>query len=149
MVTEAPALFMRALLLAVLLLAAPGAARAVDGAAGTAVPALAHAHTLLAQQRYREAVELLEALLDAVPSVADVHLLLGTAYGRLAEREPWYRAIGYARRCGTALARAVELDPRHRDALAALALFYEQAPAFLGGGADKAVAVRQRLTALD
>jgi hypothetical protein len=43
----------------------------------------------------------------------------------------------------------VELDPHNRDALVSLARFYEEAPALVGGGADKAAPLRARLQALD
>jgi tetratricopeptide (TPR) repeat protein len=151
MVTEALALAMRVLLGVGVLLASVAAMHASEGAGGAlaTAQALARAQMLYAQQHYREAVDALEALPESAPPDARVHLLLGKAYGRLAEHAPWYRALIHARRTGTELARAVELDPRNRDALAALARFYEEAPALLGGGADKAAPLRERLRALD
>lgn len=154
MVTEVHALTMRALLarllLSALLLGMFGDSRASGGATWASAPvALAHAQVLFDQQRYREVVDALEAWPASMPRDAAAHLLLGKAYGRLAEHAPWYRAMGYARRCGIELERAVALDPRNREALSALARFYEEAPTLLGGGADKATAVRQRLDALD
>lgn len=153
MVTEALSLAMRTLLAAAAaaaVLVVFGTARGDDGAGGfDATPALERADMLFAQQRYDEAVAVLEVLVDAAPPDARVHLLLGKSYGRLAEQAPWYRAMILARRCGVELARAVELAPRNREALEALARFYEEAPAVLGGGADKAAAIRQRLEMLD
>lgn len=148
MVTEALALAMRALLAAAVLLTMLAAVRAGDGA-GATTAVLARAQTLYAHQRYREAVDALEELSDSAPPDARVYLLLGMSYGRLAEHAPWYRALIYARRCGTGLARAVELEPRNREALLALARFYDEAPAVAGGGADKAAAIRQRLEQLE
>jgi len=142
---------MRVLLGVAVLLAtvAPMHASATAGDAVASAQVLARAQALYAQQHYREAVDALEALPEPAPPDARFHLLLGKAYGRLAEHAPWYRAMIYARRCGAELARAVELDPRNRDALAALARFYEEAPALVGGGADKAAPLRERLQALD
>lgn len=151
MVTEARALAMRVLRGVVVLLAtvAPMHASTSAGDAVAIAQALARAHALYAQQHYREAIDALEALAESAPPDARVHLLLGKAHGRLAEQAPWHRAMIHARRCGAELARAVELDPRNRDALAALARFYEEAPALVGGGADKAAPLRERLQALD
>jgi len=151
MVTEALALAMRVLLGVGVVLATVTPMHASDGAGGAVASAqvLARAQMLYAQQHYREAIDVLDALPESAPPDARVHLLLGKAYGRLAEHVPWYRALIHARRCGTELERAVELDPRNRDALAALARFYEEAPALVGGGADKAAPLRERLRALD
>jgi tetratricopeptide (TPR) repeat protein len=151
MVTEAFALAMRALLGVAMLLATVTPSHASDGAddALASAQGLARAQALYAQQRYREAVDALEALAEAAPPDARVHLLLGKAHSRMAERAPWYRAMIHARRCGIELARAVELDPHNRDALVSLARFYEEAPALVGGGADKAAPLRARLQALD
>lgn len=111
-------------------------------------PALAEAEALYAAGRYRAAVEALERVVDVSPDLAHAHYLMGLTQGRLAQHEPWHRAVIHARRCGQSLARAVELDPAHRSALRALARFYEEAPSLVGGGADKAVAIRARLEAL-
>lgn len=151
MVTEALALAMRVLLGVGMLLAttAPMHAGAGAGDAVANAQVLERAQMLYEQQHYREAVDALEALAESAPPDARVHLLLGKAYGRLAEQAPWYRAVSHARRCGAELARAVELAPRNRDALEALVRFYEEAPALVGGGADKAAPLRERLQALD
>lgn len=101
-----------------------------------------------AQGRYEAAVQVLEGVVNRYPESASALLYLGKAYGRLAQSQPWYRAVTLARRCGTALERAVELAPENREALSALARFYEEAPALVGGGADKAVALRERLSRL-
>jgi len=134
-----------------LLLAALGAAALAGGAAIALAAALEQGERLYRAGEYRRTVEVLEPAVQgspASPGSAQGWLLLGKAYGRLAEREPWYRAVVLARRTGRALERAVELDPRHREALAALARFYEQAPAVVGGGAHKARPLRERLRRL-
>lgn len=73
---------------------------------------------------------------------------VGKACGRVAEQAGPISAIKWAGRTRDALERAVELNPGNPDAVGALATYYEQAPGFLGGDADKARELRARLAAL-
>lgn len=75
-------------------------------------------------------------------------LLIGKAYGRLAESAPWYRAVRLALHCREYLERAVAADPGSADALLALARFLEQAPALVGGDTQRASTLRERLKTL-
>lgn len=98
-----------------------------------------HAH------RYQDAVRMLEALLQTYPECARCAHLLGKSYGRLAQRANWLSAMDLARKTCDALELAVRLDPEHEGAVEDLLRYYRAAPKFLGGGADKARDMEQRL----
>jgi tetratricopeptide (TPR) repeat protein len=98
--------------------------------------------------RYAEAAARLEALLAARPDCGRCAHLLGKSYGRQAELASWFDAVKLARQACTNLERAVTLLPEDRDALEDLLLYYREAPAFLGGGDDKARSIETRLATL-
>jgi tetratricopeptide (TPR) repeat protein len=100
-------------------------------------------------QDFTAAAERFEAAARAAPANDTYALWLGKTYGRLAERASWLQALRYARRARETLERAVSLNPTNPDALAALARFYAEAPAFLGGDKAKAEALRGRAAAAD
>jgi tetratricopeptide (TPR) repeat protein len=77
------------------------------------------------------------------------HLSLGRAYGEKAEHTNFMSAIGFARKLRNEFETAVRLDPGNVAARTDLAEFYLEAPGFLGGGTDKAVAQSQQLMPLD
>ena len=81
----------------------------------------------------------------AAPSVSQHHHWLGKTYGRLAERAPWWRALGLAHKTRESLERAVALDGEDADALFSLMVFYRSAPGFVGGNEVKARAIERRL----
>ena len=97
---------------------------------------------------YALAVEFFEACVQASPHRAIFHHRLGRAYGRLAEESNWLSAMGLAKRTGKAFETAVSLDDTDAQAMLDLIRFYEQAPGFLGGGEDKAAALRVRFETL-
>ncbi len=77
------------------------------------------------------------------------HLWLGRAYGEKAEHVNFMSAIGFARKLRNEFETSVRLDPGNVAARTDLAEFYLEAPGFLGGGTDKAVAQAQELMPLD
>ena len=97
---------------------------------------------------YQVAIEYLEHSVKLDPDQSEYFLWLGKAYGRWAEKLPWYKAVTYAEKSGESLKKAVDLDGRNIPALRALALFYEQAPGFLGGSNHKATEMKARIKAL-
>ena len=97
---------------------------------------------------YRDAAEMLEVLLKAHPDCARCAHLLGKSYGRLAQRANWLSAMDLARKTVSAFELAVRLDPTDEGALEDLIRYYRAAPEFLGGGADKAKVMEQRLKEL-
>lgn len=98
--------------------------------------------------RYQDSARMLEALLKAHPECARCAHLLGKSYGRLAQRANWLSAMDLARKTVTAFELAVQLDPSDEGALEDLIRYYRAAPGFLGGGADKAKRMEQRLREL-
>ena len=110
--------------------------------------ALASADAAYAAGQYAAAAELLETALTAHPDCARCAHLLGKSYGRQAEQAGWFDAMRLARQACAMFERAVALAPQDRDALEDLMRFYREAPAFLGGGDDKARAIALRLATL-
>jgi tetratricopeptide (TPR) repeat protein len=67
------------------------------------------------------------------------------ALGRKAEKASFLRAPFFARKSRDAFQRAVELDPDNLDARDDLLSYYLEAPGFLGGGKDKALALVEQI----
>ncbi len=65
---------------------------------------------------------------------------LGEAYGKLAAKAGIFQQLGLARKCRSALEKAVALAPDNLEYRHGLIEYYEQAPAIAGGGLDKALA---------
>lgn len=74
---------------------------------------------------------------------------LGRAYGRRAETSSFVVAPGFASKARQSFERAVDLDPKNREALSDLFDYYLDAPGFMGGGHDKAVALVDKTAAID
>lgn len=74
---------------------------------------------------------------------------LGEAYGKLAGKASVFRQLGLARKCRTALEKAVELAPDDIEFRRGLAEFYEKAPGIAGGGHGKALAQAEAIRQLD
>ena len=77
------------------------------------------------------------------------HLWLGRALGEKADRASFLTAYSLAKRVRSEFEESVRLNPADPAALADLGEFYQQAPQFLGGGADKAEGIASRLDAID
>jgi cytochrome c-type biogenesis protein CcmH/NrfG len=99
-------------------------------------------------QKHGDAVDVLEKATQVAPKRADAFVWLGRALGRLAETNKLL-AFGRARKAKAAFEKAVELDPKNRDALDDLFEFYIEAPSLVGGGLDKAERVAKIVAALD
>ncbi len=83
------------------------------------------------------------------PGNSRFHMWLGCAYGETAERENFLAAIVLAVKVREEFERAVQLDAKNVEARLDLAEFYVEAPAFLGGGEQKARAQAQSIGLLD
>lgn len=99
-------------------------------------------------KKFGDAVDAFESAAQVAPKSSEGQLWLGRAYGRLAESNKLL-AFGRARKARAAFERAVELDPRNRDALDDLFEFYFEAPGIVGGGLDKAEGIAKQIAALD
>jgi tetratricopeptide (TPR) repeat protein len=74
---------------------------------------------------------------------------LGRANGKRAETSNPLLAPSFASKARQAFEQAVMLDPKNADALSDLFDYYLDAPGFLGGGYEKAVAVAHKIAAID
>lgn len=101
------------------------------------------------QRDYKKAGEALEKAVAADPSNSEHELWLARAYGRRAETAGPFTAPGQASKARQHFEKSVQLSPRNVEALSDLFEYYLDAPGFLGGGLDKAVATAARIAALD
>lgn len=81
-----------------------------------------------------------ERCTELAPASALYWIELGDAYGKLAAKAGIFQQLGLARKCRTALEKAVALAPDEISYREGLIEFYEKAPAIAGGGHDKALA---------
>jgi tetratricopeptide (TPR) repeat protein len=101
------------------------------------------------QGDFKKATEYIQKATSLAPVNSEYMDWLGRTYGKRAETSNVLAAPGYASKARQAFEKSVELDPKNNDALADLFDYYLEAPGFLGGGYDKAVAVTNRLAAID
>lgn len=105
----------------------------------------------LALQRddHAKAVVYLEKAVALAPDDSRYHLRLGDAYGRSAQKAGLFSKLGLAGKCRDEYEKAVALDPKNIDARFSLLGFYQQAPAIVGGGLDKAHEQAEEIRKLD
>jgi Flp pilus assembly protein TadD len=101
------------------------------------------------QGDYKKASEVLEKAVAADPDNSEYELWLGRAFGRRAETASPFTAPANANKARQHFEKAVQLDPRNKDALSDLFEYYLQAPGFMGGGLDKAIDVADRMASID
>lgn len=99
--------------------------------------------------QYEDAIEAFKKAVEIEPENAEYHHWLGKSYGQLASQSGIFKAYSLSKKTKEQFERAVELDDSDVDALADLLKYYEQAPVFLGGGAEKAEKIRRRLKELN
>jgi len=97
----------------------------------------------------KKAVDFLQIVTTQQPQNAEYMDWLGRAYGKRAETSNPFMAPGFASKARQAFEKAVDLDPRNKDALSDLFDYYLEAPGFLGGGQDKALAIAGRTAKFD
>ena len=119
-----------------------------------AAPNDAQAYNLLTRTyfylgRWDEAAAAAERAVALEPSASDYQLWLGRAAGEKAAHASFVTAVRMVPRIRSAFERAVQLDGSNSEARTDLAEFYMEAPAFLGGGKDKALAQAEALAAQD
>lgn len=90
------------------------------------------------EQYYDRAVKWFQQAVQREPGNSDYHLWLGRAYGHHAMRSNMLLQPFLARKVKSHFEQAVELNPENLAARADLQEYYEKAPAFLGGSAEKA-----------
>lgn len=119
-----------------------------------AQPGNAEVHSYLARLALVEnqpeaAVRHAETAAGLEPKSAKYQSILGDAYGYSAQRASLLSKAGFAKKCLAAYQRASALEPDNADYHANLFEFYRQAPAFIGGGASKALAEANEIKRLD
>jgi len=98
---------------------------------------------------YEAAIKAFTVATVTAPDISSYHHWLGRSYGQLARNSGLFKAYSLSHKTRQELERAVELDGENVAALADLLEFYVQAPSFLGGGQEKAEAIRKRLAELE
>jgi tetratricopeptide (TPR) repeat protein len=101
------------------------------------------------QGELKKATQYLQKATQEEPGNSDYVDWLGRAYGKRAETSNVLTAPGYASKAREAFERSVELDPKNSDALSDLFDYYLDAPGFMGGGYEKALAVAEKMSAID
>lgn len=96
-----------------------------------------------------KAADYFQKAIALAPDNSDYVLWLGRTWGRKAETASVFTAPRAASRAREHFEKAVELNPRNIEALDDLFDYYLEAPAFLGGGQDKAEGTAHRVQALD
>ncbi|MGA8030526.1 MAG: hypothetical protein WB992_25565 [Bryobacteraceae bacterium] len=98
---------------------------------------------------FKKAADYLEKATASQPNNSEYMDWLGRAYGKRAETSNPFSAPVFASKARRAFERSVELDSKNTDALSDLFDYYLEAPGFLGGGYDKALAVAEKMSAVD
>jgi len=101
------------------------------------------------QADYKKAADALEKAVAAEPNNAEYVLWLGRAYGRRAETSSPLMAMVHAGKARQQFEKAVQLNPHYLEALNDLFEYYLEAPAFLGGGLDKAQRLAGEIAKVD
>jgi Flp pilus assembly protein TadD len=98
---------------------------------------------------YKRAIEAFEKATMAEPNNSRYHNWLGRAWGRRAETSNPLAAPGHASKARQSFERAVQLNGKDQEAVNDLFAYYLEAPGFLGGGMDKAMALADKIKATD
>ena len=112
------------------------------------------AHLLLCRvslqlEHWDAAVSACQRAVALDPDSSTNHVWYGRALGEKADRVSFFSAYGLGKRVRAEFEKAAALDPHNAEALADLGEYYDEAPAVVGGGKDKAAAVAGQLDSVD
>jgi len=102
-----------------------------------------------AQGRLAEAATHAEKAAELDARSAGAQHLLFEIYGSQAQQASILRQAGLARKCKTAVDRAIELDAKHYGALIGSMMYLYQAPGLFGGDKKQAESIPARIGAYD
>lgn len=119
-----------------------------------AAPNDAQAYNLLTRTyfymgRWEDAAAAAERAAALEPASSDYQMWLARAVGEKAAHASFVTAVRMVPKIRGAFERAVQLNSSNSEARTDLAEFYMEAPAFLGGGKDKALAQAEALASQD
>jgi tetratricopeptide (TPR) repeat protein len=98
---------------------------------------------------FKKAVEAFERAEKLQPADSRLKNWLGRSWGRRAETSNPLMAAGYAAKARRYFEEAVQLNPSDHEAVNDLFSYYLEAPGFLGGGMDKALALAEKIKTND
>lgn len=140
------------LFVAALLAAGPFAAAQPANAGGESPSANAQrtlAKKAIDRSDAQQAVACAARAAALAPGDPECEYILGTAYGIAARQANVFRRVLLARKSAAAFRRAVALAPSNADYHQSLFEYYEQTPAVIGGGFEKAVGEAAAVKRLD
>jgi tetratricopeptide (TPR) repeat protein len=91
-------------------------------------------------EQWDDAIASNQKALKLQPNSSEFHSWMGRAYGEKADTVGIFGAASLARKTKAEFEKAVQLDPATSQARLDLSEYYIEAPGFMGGGIDKAVA---------
>ena len=100
------------------------------------------------QEKWDEAIDAYERLVEMKPNVANYHYKYGGALGMKALSVSKIRAVALIGDIKDAFLKAAELDPRHLNTRWALVELYMQLPGIIGGSKSKSLKYADELEAL-
>jgi tetratricopeptide (TPR) repeat protein len=100
-----------------------------------------------AEEHHDEAIAACENAVRLIPGSSEAADWMGRAYGRKAQQAGRIAEFNLARKVKVAFETAVQLNPKNGAAVNDLGEFYVDAPSFIGGGQEKAVALAFRVAA--
>lgn len=91
-------------------------------------------------EQWDDAIATNQRALKLQPNSSELHSWMGRAYGEKADTVGIIGAASLARKTKAEFEKAVQLDPAASQARLDLSEYYIEAPGFMGGGIDKAIA---------
>ncbi|MFK8054079.1 MAG: tetratricopeptide repeat protein [Woeseiaceae bacterium] len=101
------------------------------------------------QGEFKKALEVFETAAKQHPQNAEAQYWVGASAGTLAGNASIFKAAGHAKKARRAFEKTIELDPEHYEGHEGLVMYYLQAPGFLGGDKDEALALAMKTVSFE